>query len=309
LANRKGYTGPIEVEVLGPMGIGGTTTIKAGENTGIVIVSAKPEVPKGPYIVSVTGKANIDGRMVVRSASGRAPLSLSLANLSFPPRHLFTRVAVAVKERAPFALTTRFEPAEGVQGLPLNLIVQAQRDPGFDDPITLTPPTGLPPNMPAPKLPPIAKGQSEIKVKLDVNPKVPLGEFVVLVGGTAKSQGKDVSANSVPARLVVGKPFDLKVEPLALTLKPGEKAKLTVTAERKGGYMGPITLEVRKLPANVTAAKATIAMGQTMTEVEITAAATAAPAEVKDVDILGTATAAGGQQQSSPALVVRVEKK
>src|SRR5207253_10101010 len=141
-----------------------------------------------------------------------------------------------------------------------------KRDAGFEDVITLNPPTGLPPTEPALKLPPIPKGQSEVKIKFDVNAKTAFGEFLVLVGGTAKHQGKDFAANSAPVKLVVAKPFELKIEPVMLALKPGEKAKLKITAVRKGGYAGPIAVEIRKLPANVTAAKGAIAMGQTATE-------------------------------------------
>jgi len=92
-------------------------------------------------------------------------------------------------------------------------------------------------------------------------------------------------------------------------LAPGAKAKLKVTAVRKGGYQGPITLEVRNLPANVTAAKGEIAMGQTAAEIELTAAAAAAAGNKADVNVLGTATAAANQQNASPNFAVNVVKK
>jgi len=142
-----------------------------------------------------------------------------------------------------------------------------------------------------------------------VNAKAPFGEFLVLVGGTAKHQGKDFAANSAPVKLVVAKPFELKVEPATLALKPGEKAKLKITAVRKGGYAGPIAVEIRKLPANVTAAKGAIAMGQASTELELSAAANAAPGDTAGLDVLGTATAAANLQNNSPAFTLRIEKK
>ncbi len=308
-ANRRGYTGPIEVELMGPMGLSGKRLLKAGENAGVLLAQAKAELPPGPYLVHVAGKATIDGKPVVRLASVRPSISQSLGNLPFPPRHLTTQIALAVKERAPFILTASFDPKEGVPGLPLAFTIQAKRDPGFDDVITLNPPGGLPPNLPPPKLPPIAKGQSEVKIKLDINAKVPLGEFLVFVSGAAKHQGKNYAVGSLPATLVVAKPFDLKIEPAALVLKPGQKTKLKITATRKGGYAGPIAVEVRKLPANVSAPKSVIAMGQNMVELEVTAAANAATADVKGADVLGTATALGNQQNNSPAFSVRVEKK
>src|SRR5439155_25051586 len=123
-------------------------------------------------------------------------------------------------------------------------------DAGFDEARNLNPPSDLPPNLPTPKLPPVPKGQTEVKVKLDVNNKVPFGDFLVFVGGASQQQGKAFSANSSPAKLIVAKPFELKIEPASVTLKPGEKAKLKVTAIRKAGYKGPIAVELRKLPAN-----------------------------------------------------------
>jgi hypothetical protein len=109
--------------------------------------------------------------------------------------------------------------------------------------------------------------------------------------------------------LVLVNPFELTVSPMPLKLAPGGKAKLTVTAARKAGYQGPIGLELRNLPANVTAPKATIAMGETKTEIEVTAAENAAAGDKGDVNALGTATAAGNQQTASANFTVSIAKK
>ena len=108
---------------------------------------------------------------------------------------------------------------------------------------------------------------------------------------------------------MVALPFALQAEPLPVKILPGGKATLKVTATRNGGYAGPIAVEVRNLPANVTATKATIAMGQTTVSLEITAAAAAVAGDKDDVNVLGTATAAGNQQAASPNLTVSVAKK
>ena len=50
-------------------------------------------------------------------------------------------------------------------------------------------------------------------------------------------------------------------------------------------------------------------MGQNDAEVELAVAANAAPGEKKDVNVLGTASAAGNQQNASPNFTVVVEKK
>jgi len=94
-----------------------------------------------------------------------------------------------------------------------------------------------------------------------------------------------------------------------LNLNPGEKGKLKVTATRRGGYKGPIAIEARKLQANVTSGKATIAADQTSADLELVSAAAAAPGEKADVDVVGTATALNNLQNASPVFTVRIEKK
>ncbi len=112
-----------------------------------------------------------------------------------------------------------------------------------------------------------------------------------------------------PVDLVLVQPFELKVEPAKLELEPGAKAMLKVTATRKGGYAGPITLEVQNLPALVTAPKVTLEKDQTEAEIEVTAGDKAQPVEKNDVKIQGTATAASNVQNPSGNFQVKVAKK
>src|ERR1019366_6683277 len=167
----------------------------------------------------------------------------ALNGLPYPPMHLQNIVALAVKEKAPFSLAVKMDPPEGIPGGKANVIITATRDPGFDDEITLTPPTGLPATIPPPKtIAAIGKGKTETSFPLDLNAKTPMGEYFVLLSARTKFQGKEVSSVAPPLMLVLGLPFDLQVEPATVSLKPGEKAKLKITAIRKGGYKGPIAL-------------------------------------------------------------------
>lgn len=266
-------------------------------------------MPLGAYTATLVARATIEGTKVVQPVSVKAALSTSLSGLPYPPLQLNHQVALAVKEKPPFALAVKMEPAEAVPGITPQVILSVTRDPGFAEEIVLNPPGGLPANVPAPKLANIAKDKNELKFALDVNAKTPLGEYVVFLSGKAKTKDKEFSAIAPPLNLVVGQPFDLKVEPAVLDLKPGDKGKLKITAVRKAGYKGPIALEVRKLPANVTGGKAAIAMDQAVVEVEIVAAPAAVPGEKMDVDVNGTATALNNLQNASPAFTVRVQKK
>jgi hypothetical protein len=99
------------------------------------------------------------------------------------------------------------------------------------------------------------------------------------------------------------------VDPAPLKIKAGEKAKIKVTAARKAGYKGPIALEVRALPTGVTATKVNIDAEKDEAEIEVTAAANAAVVDKADVNVLGTAPAAGNQQNASANFTVSVTKE
>ena len=256
---RKGYTGPIELTATGNAGLTATANIKAGQNAAVLLVVAKGDLPMGAYQFSIVGKATVDGKAHVQTATAKAAVIQALNGLAFPPPHLANFVSLAVKEKAPFSLAIKMEPPEGIPGGAAKVTITATRDAGFTDEITLAAPSGLPPTIPAPKLTAIPKDKSDITFPLDLNAKTPLGEYFVLFSAKTKFQGKEYSAAAPPLVLVLGLPFDLQVEAKEIALNPGERVKLKVTANRKGGYTGPIALDVRKLPATVTATKVVIA--------------------------------------------------
>jgi hypothetical protein len=317
LAARRDYAGPIEVSVVGPPGVTGQATIAANQApappppappqpAATLVLGVKPDLPMGPYTLRLQARAAVNGKTIVEPVSVRTILRRDLANLPYPPRDLLDAVGFAVTEKPPYTLAAKFD-AEALRGGPAAVTVTATRAPGFAEEIALSA-AGLPAGV-AFVAKNIPKGQNEVKTQVNVPANAPLGSFAVTFVGKAKFQNKDYSVEGTPAPLVVALPFDLKVEPVPVKLAPGDKVKVKVSAVRKGGYQGPIAVEFRNLPANVTAAKATIAMGQTQAEVEVTAAANAAPGDKPDVDVLGTAPAAGNQQNASPKVTVSVVKK
>lgn len=306
---RKGYAGPIDLSMVGPPGLSGAGTIKANQAQGVLIVTSKADMPMGAYGFAVVAKATIEGQVVTQAVSVRAPVSQALSGVLFPPLHLNDQIALAVKEKAPFALVAKLDSPESVPGIPANVTITVVRDKGFAEEIVLNPPIGLPPGVPVPKLANIAKDKSELKFTLPLDGKTPLGEYQLLFAGKAKVGARELITGALPLNLAVVPPFELKLEPADLKLVPGGKAKVKVTATRKGGYKGAIALEVRKLPAGVTAAKAALNADQATLELELTVLPTAAAAAVKDVDVLGTATALNNLPNASPPIAVSVEKK
>src|SRR4029077_4135827 len=120
--------------------------------------------------------------------------------------------------------------------------------------------------------------------------------------------GKDYAYYSTSATLNVVLPVQVSASPSPLMLKVGQKAKLTVTIVRKGDYKGPVDVEVKNLPANVTAPKVTVAPDKTTAEVELTATAAAVTADKPDVQVTATATAAANQAAVSPNVLLKVVK-
>jgi hypothetical protein len=306
---RRGYTGPIDLSIVGPPGLAGTATIKPGQTAAAIVVTAKAGEPMGPLNATIVGKATIDKVPVLQVASARAVLSQHLSALPFPPRNLNTLVGLGVCEKSPFTVAVKMNTPDAVPGIPATVTITVTRAKGFADEIAINPPANLPPGVGVPKIPNIAKDKNEISFPLDLNAKVPMGNFAVLFSAKAKRKDGDIPAAALPLDLVLRTPFDLKIEPAMLTMKPGDKVKLKVTATRHGGYKGPIAIEARKLAANVSAAKATIAADKTTAELDVVADAKAAPGDKTDVDVLGTATALNNLTSASPVFTVRIQKK
>jgi hypothetical protein len=315
-ATRRDYAGPIEVSLIGHAGLGGQLTIQAGQAsppnqpTGLLFARSQgspSELPLGVYPCLVQGKATVGGKELVEYASVRAAVSQNLGNLPFPPPSLLDQVAIGVSEKPPFTLAARLDQPEGIRGSPLKLTLVATRAQGFDEEISIAA-LNLPPNVAA-ALKNIPKGQTEVQVQLNPAANAPLGQFTLAFTGKAKSQNREFSVVSEPLAPVLAQPFELKVEPAPLQLQPGGKAMLKVSARRRGGYQGPIALEVRNLPAKVSSAKANLGTGQESAEIEVQAAADAPAGQKADVNVLGTATGAGNQQSASPNFVIAVAGK
>jgi hypothetical protein len=313
--NRRGYTGPIEVSVVGPAKITGQATIpanappKPGLPAATMTVSVPPDMPVGPYLLRLQARATVEGKSVVQSVDVMSVVKQEMANLPYPPPQFSDQVGLAVTERAPFTLSATFTRTEAVTGLPAEVILTVQRLPGFDDEIVPVAPAGLPPKDATFTLKPIPKGHNVGRVVVQLNPQAKPGSFPITFEARAKYHGTDFSVKSAPASLEVVRPFELSIPAAPVKLAPGGKLKLKIVASRRDEFQGPITVEMRNLPAGVTATKGMIPEGQNETEIELAAADNAAAGAKMDVNVLGVAATLGNQQNASPNFTVNVLKK
>lgn len=312
---RREYTGPIELSVVGHPGFSGTVSVpnapppppnQPAPPIAFLPLACKADVPIGAYDLRILAKATINGKEVTRLVTVTDLVKTGMNNLTFPPRELLTSIAVGVTDKPLFSLSVKLATPELLRGVATNVTVTANRAAGFAEEIQIAP-TVLPPNVTI-AIKPIPKGSNEVQFAVTPAANAAIGPLPLTFRGTAKAGGKDYAYYSSAAAAAVVVPVEVKAEPSPLMLKVGMKAKLNVTVTRKGGYKGPVDIEVKNLPANVTAPKVTVAADKNTAEVELTAAAAAAVADKPDVQITATATGAANQQATSPNVVLKVVK-
>ncbi|HEY5910394.1 MAG TPA: hypothetical protein VJA21_07295 [Verrucomicrobiae bacterium] len=104
------------------------------------------------------------------------------------------------------------------------------------------------------------------------------GEYYVHIGDTARHGGEEFAYR---LRLSAPQPdFDLRVVPSSLGLRSRGTGALTVYAQRKDGFSGPITLTLNDAPAGFSAATITLGGTQNVAQLSIKTTLTATPEPV-----------------------------
>jgi hypothetical protein len=246
------------------------------------------------------------------AALGQFPLTFTGKTKFQNKDFTFNAVPVTLTVALPFELKAEPLPLKIPAGTKAKLKVMALRKGTYKGPIALEV-RNLPANVVAPKGT-IAQDQPSAEIEVTAAANAAAGDKGdVNVLGTATGAGNQqaatpnfvVSVQPAPPPPVIA--YELKVEGAPLKVAPGGKAKIKVTAVRKG-FMGPITVELRNLPPKVTAAKAVIPMGQPSIEVEVVAAADAPPGDKADVQANGTAAAPADKAVASSNFTVSVQK-
>jgi len=112
------------------------------------------------------------------------------------------------------------------------------------------------------------------------------GKFFVHVADTARKGGPDYGY-----RLRVSAPrpdFELRVTPSSLALRRNSTTTITVYAQRKDGFTGPIRLSLEDPPPGFSAPPVVLAANQTMTRLTVRGPNAATPEPVR-LDVIGSA--------------------
>jgi hypothetical protein len=347
-AERRDYNGPISIAVQHPPGVSGQATLAEGKSSVLMLVQATDQASLATEALRLVGTATIGGKPLAVPVRVDGLVKQSLASLAVPPVTLGRELAVRVLPAAPLRFEAAFVYPEGVRGLPVPLHLTVHRQADFDEEVRFTTQAlPAAPNQPPP-LPPLAaklpKGQSALRADLKPTAQTPDGVPLFVIA-TTKAGGIDYSLAvalpplrlTLPHELAVEAPAEVRAAAasqaapsvgvlLGGLAAPGDFGALAaldaaatlaarpksgvvkVKAVRKGGYAGPIAIELKNLPAGVTAAPATIPDQQTEIVIPLTIAADAAPGKKADIVAVGTALTAAGAQNSSPPFTINVVK-
>ena len=192
-----GFAGPIDVTFAGVDGVTGTLTIPAAANPQPVSplylpITVKAGTKPGAFVGLVKATAKIDGKDVTRISTLLDATKAAFGGMPNPPTEVAQQVAVAVVPEPPFALTLTFEKSEVAKGGTLKGKLSAKRADKFAEEIVIV--AVSVPVSAMPKLKNVAKDGKDVEVEFTIPVSVPLGPGVVILRGTAKVAGKDVSA-------------------------------------------------------------------------------------------------------------------
>jgi hypothetical protein len=190
-----GFTGPVELSIVGDEGIRGQATAPNGQATGLIPLWIDEDAKPGAFRFRVRGKATVDGKEVVRFATATDLVKANLGGMPNPPLELLGGCAVAVVEKPPFTLKLTADPAKVEKGKAGKVLVEATRN-GYDADIPLAV-LSTPPNVTA-AAKPVAKGQTKAEVAVTVAANAAAGPSPLLLRATAKVAGKDYAVTPPP---------------------------------------------------------------------------------------------------------------
>ena len=182
-----------------------------------------------------------------------------------------SQIAAAVVEAVPFTVRIVEPKVPLVQSGEAAWKIIADRQEGFDEPITVKM-LWNPPGVTSPPDLVIPKGASSVDYKLNASNKAEVRKWKTAVVATATVKGGAAHVSSQLAELEIAAPF--LAGKIALTkVERGQTAQLVCTLEQKNPFAGTAVARLVGLPANTTAS-----------DVEITQDSTAATFEIVTTD-------------------------
>jgi hypothetical protein len=166
------------------------------------------------------------------------------------------KLYVAVTESVPFKVRISEPKVPLVQGGSMDLKINVERNPGFDEPVNVKM-MWNPPGVGSQSDMTIAKGSSSGTYQLNATGNAEPRKWKVAMIASATVKGGTVHVSSQLATLEIGEPYVVgKIETLAAS--PGDTPKLVCKLDHKKPFEGKATLKLMGLPEKITAPEAQI---------------------------------------------------
>ena len=314
VCQRAGYDGPVRLAIdsptLGWQVFNNTIPAKANE-TRLYVVPPLDWTPSEIAALRIVGTAEIDGRTVAAELATTVQLRTARPQTPYPPAWHDGAIFVSCSEPKPAFYS--LSAAKSEVDFP-RLVGQAKLTLDFarlDDKFKDVPLTVLPLGLPAGITAEVKRNGNGPKETYDITfkgPKdLPEGQLAARYFAFAEYAG---SGHAVigDIRLHVITPLAVATAP-AGPLVQGQKQKVKLTLTRRGDDKQPVELKFKSLPASVTAPeKTTLAADQNEVEIELTAAADAAPVKFEQLVAVATSKYAGTDiTVESPAVTLEVK--
>jgi len=308
-----GFNGDVALSVEGlPKGVTCVPqSLGAGQRAGALVLSAAADAPAWTGEIKVKGTAIINGKPVVREARPGGITWPVVPQQNIPTVSRLDRALVlAVRDKAPFALSTTLDKATLVQGDKATLTVKVARLwPDFKQPLsaTLLDPV---PNILINNNQPVAlnPGKDDATFPVQINAPALPGTYTFVLRATAQiPYAKDPMAKQKPPVIVVqpSTPFTITVLPKTVAtvaatvpnpnVKAGTDGEVVVKVTRQFDYAGEFKVQL-VLPPNVqgiSAADVVIPAGKDEAKLVLKVPATAVPGPRNDLIVRATAMVNG----------------
>ncbi len=243
---REGFDGEVQIVADGlPEGVtSAPVTIAAGQERGVLVLSAAENAPESMSLITILGKAKIGETEVTRPARPAAMIWGGRINQLAPRFRLARNFAIAVSgmETAPFFIDSGANLVvemckAGKAEVPIKLVRRGD----FKGTVQLAP-SSVPPNVKAPAVT-LDASKAEAKLEFPLPANVPVGSYTFsVVGSTQVSYSRDPEAVTAATQRKTA--VDKIVAELAAASKAATEAK--AAAEKRAADMAVAMQKARE---------------------------------------------------------------
>jgi hypothetical protein len=278
---RKGYNGPIRLEVPDPPA--GLTvqpgTIADGQLVGSLTLTAAPDTPFGAVWLTVAGHGQGQGPDGPIFATARKTIVYAAQTVLNTNKQTQVGLMAAPALPAPLTFRALDKPVEVAHGAGGTIPLSLARGEGADAALTVAA-LPLPPGLSLGEAK-IAEKAGDAAIVINAAPEVPLGTMSIALLAKGKLAGTEQTIAVPEITLDVVRPVALELAAPGIELKAGEAVELKGKITRKGTFKEEITVKLDKLPAGLKAEPVKVAPDQSEFTLKVESDAKAAAAEAK----------------------------